>query len=73
MATIGNVTIRQPSRSTIVAQNFEPKPNVSLSEVGGIDITGAQNGDALIFNSTTGKYEANTITATVTQVSGGTF
>lgn len=73
MATIGKVTIRQPNRSTVVAQNFEPKPNVSISEVGGIDVTGAQNGDTLVFNAITGKYEANTIIATVTQVIGGTF
>lgn len=73
MTTIGTVKIRQATRSTIVAQNFAPKPNVSLSEITDVTILNVQDGDGLVYNSTTGKFEANTITATVTQVIGGTF
>jgi hypothetical protein len=32
-----------------------------------------ENGDALVFNSATNKYEAKTVTATVTEIIGGTF
>ena len=73
MANIGKVTINQPNRSRIVAQNFAPKPNVSLAEISDVTTTGVQNGDTLVFNSATGKYETKTVTATVTEVIGGTF
>ena len=73
MANIGTVRIKSATRSTIVAQNFAPKPNVSLSEINDVSVTGVENGDALVYNSTTGKFEAQTITATVTSVIGGTF
>ena len=73
MATIGKVVLKNATRSTIVAPNFAPKPNVSLSEINDVTTAGVENGDALVYNSTTGKFEANTITATVVAVIGGTF
>jgi hypothetical protein len=48
-----------------------PKPEVSLGQLNDVDTQGVQNGQALIFNSTTGKYEANTVLVTV--VNGGVF
>jgi hypothetical protein len=69
--TIGRVKVTQSTRSTIVAQNFVPKPEVSLGQLNDVDTQGVQNGQALIFNSTTGKYEANTVLVTV--VNGGVF
>jgi hypothetical protein len=71
--TIGRVKVTQSTRSTIVAQNFAPKPEVSLAQLNDVDTQGVQNGQALIFNSATGKYEANTIVATVVSIVGGTF
>jgi hypothetical protein len=68
---IGRATITQPNKSTIVAQNFAPKPNVSLSELNDVTISGVENGQTLIYNSVTGKYEANTVLVTV--VNGGVF
>ena len=65
--------IRQQSRSTIVAQNFAPKPNIALAEISDVSTVGVEDGDALVFNSTTNKYEAKTVTATVTEIIGGTF
>ena len=73
MANIGRVVINQPNRSRIVAQNFAPKPNVSLAEISDVTTSGVQDGDTLVFNSATGRFEANTVTATVTEVIGGTF
>jgi hypothetical protein len=73
MANIGRVVINQPNRSRIVAQNFAPKPNVSLAEISDVTTVGVQDGDTLVFNSATGKYETKTVTATVTEVIGGTF
>ena len=73
MANIGRVVINQPNRSRIVAQNFAPKPNVSLAEISDVTTSGVQDGDTLVYNSATGKYETKTVTATVTEVIGGTF
>ena len=73
MANIGKVTINQPNRSRIVAQNFAPKPNVSLAEISDVSTTGVQDGDSLVYNSATGKYETRTAIATVTEITGGTF
>ena len=54
-------TVRQQTRSVIAAQNFAPKPNVSLSEISDVSTAGVENGDALIFNSATNRFEANII------------
>ena len=66
-------TVRQQTRSVIAAQNFAPKPNVALVELTDVNATGAENGQGLIYNSVTGKFEANTVTATVVSVNGGAF
>jgi hypothetical protein len=68
---IGRATITQASRSTIVAQNFTPKPNVSIAQLTDVTTTAVENGQTLIYNSVTGKYEANTVLVTV--VNGGVF
>ena len=70
---IGRATITQANRFTIVAQNFAPKPNVSLSQLNDVSVTGSQNGQTIVYNSTTGKYEANTVTGSVVAVNGGSF
>ena len=68
---IGRATITQANKSTIVAQNFTPKPNVSITQLNDVVLTNAQNGQSLIYNSAIGKYEANTVPITV--VNGGDF
>ena len=65
--------VRQQSRSTIVAQNFDPKPNVALTQLTDTNITSVQDKQVIQFNSATGKFEANTVTATVVAVNGGSF
>ena len=70
---IGRATITQPNRSTIVAQNFAPKPDVSLGQLTDVVTTGVENGQGLIFNSALGKFQANTVTASVVAIIGGTF
>ena len=65
--------VRQQTRSVIAAQSFAPKPNVALVELTDVNATGAENGQGLIYNSVTGKFEANNVTAVVTSVFGGNF
>jgi hypothetical protein len=70
---IGRATIKSSPKTAIAADTFAPKPNVSLSEISDVSTAGVENGDSLIFNSTTNKFEAKTVTASVTEVFGGTF
>ena len=65
--------VRQQTRSVIAAQNFAPKPNVSISDVAGVNVASIQNGQSLVYSSATGKLEATTFSATVTSVDGGRF
>ena len=53
--------VRQQTRSVIAAQNFALKPNISISEVVGVNVAGVQNGQVLQFDSTTGKFEASLV------------
>ena len=73
MAIIGRVKIGQTNRTTVVASNFNPKPNVALAELSDTNLTGVSNGQVIQYNSATGKFEANTVTATVVSVNGGSF
>ena len=73
MAIIGRVKVGQTNRTTVVASNFNPKPNVALTELSDTNLTGVSNGQVIQYNSATGKFEANTITATVVSVNGGSF
>jgi hypothetical protein len=73
---IGRATITQPNKSTIVAQNFAPKPDVSINQIGGITTAGVQDGFTFIFNSDTNEFEAAPaadVTGQITQITGGTF
>jgi hypothetical protein len=73
MAIIGRVKIGQTNRTTVVASNFNPKPNVALTELSDTSLTGISNGQVIQYNSATGKFEANTVTATVVSINGGSF
>jgi len=72
-SAIGRATIKSNPKTAIAADTFAPKPNIALAEINDVILTGVQDGDGLVYNSATGKFEANTITATVTEVIGGTF
>ena len=49
------------SGSKIVLNNVGAFKTTTLSEISGVDITGLQDGDVPIFNSTTGNYETGDI------------
>jgi len=71
--TIGRATIKSSPKTAIAADTFAPKPNIALAEINDVSTAGVENGDALVFNSATNKFEAKTVTASVTEVFGGTF
>ena len=70
---VGQVTVNQQTRSTVVSQNFKPKPNVALTELTDINVSNVQDGQVIQYDSATGKFIANTVSATVTSVNGGAF
>ena len=70
---VGQITVNQQTRSTVVSQNFKPKPNVALTELTDLNISGVQDKQVLQYDSATGKFIANTVSATVTSVNGGAF
>tara|TARA_R110000868_G_scaffold47483_1_gene155646 strand:+ start:1095 stop:1328 length:234 start_codon:yes stop_codon:yes gene_type:complete len=70
---IGKVLLTQQTRSTIASQNFKVKPNVALTELTDINITAVQDKQVLQYDSATGKFVANTVTATVLEINGGIF
>ena len=74
--SIGRATINQSNRSTIVSNNYRPKPNVFINEVGGVSTSGVANGYTFVFNSTTNNFEVQPfgdLTGTITIITGGTF
>ena len=70
---VGQVTVNQQTRSTVVSQNFKPKPNVALTELTDTNIANVQDKQVLQFDSATGKFIANTVTASLISVNGGSF
>ena len=74
--SIGTVTISQTTRTTIANQNFKPKPNVALNEIIDVTTVGVQDGFTLIYNSDTGRYEAQPVSNAAIRldvVFGGSF
>lgn len=56
-----SILLGAPSGSKILLKGVGAFKITSLSEIAGIDITGVQDGDVLIFNSTSGNYETGPI------------
>jgi hypothetical protein len=63
--------VTQQTRSTVVAQNYAPKPNVALTELTDINVSGVQDKQVIQYDSATGKFVANTVTASLVAVNGG--
>jgi hypothetical protein len=74
--SIGRATIKSSPKTSIVADTFAPKPNVSLGEVNDVSLIGLQDGFTLIFNSITNKFEAqaaSNVAVDITNITGGSF
>lgn len=64
------VTLK-PSKTTVASVAVAPSANLSLGSLNNVDIANTSNGKSLIFNSATGKFEANDVF--VAGMNGGTF
>jgi hypothetical protein len=50
-----------------------PSSNISLGTLTNVDVANVSNGQSLVFSSVTGKFEARTVSAEVTNIIGGSF
>ena len=66
------VTIK-PSKTTVASVVVAPSANISLGQLNNVDVANISNGQALIYSSANGKYEGGSVSATVTQLTGGRF
>lgn len=77
MIKVGKVTLRQPTSTTVVSPNFEPKkPVISLDNLQDVDTQNVEEGYTLVYNSQTQKYEMRSITdadVDISNISGGKF
>lgn len=66
----------KPSNKTVATVSVRPASNVALGDLTNVDVANSVNGQALIYNAATGKYESQTFTLdanNITIVSGGLF
>ncbi len=56
-----SILLGAPAGSKILLKGVGAFKTTSLSEMTDVDLTGQQDGDVLIFNSTTGNYESGPI------------
>ena len=73
---IGRLKISSPIRTVVADPNFKSKPNVSISEIRGVNVITRSSGDVLIYNSVTDTFTSSPIdaaTISLNTVSGGTF
>ena len=72
--TIGRATIKSSPKTTIAADTFEPKPNVSMSEINDVTLSDLQNGYTLVFNAATNNFESQPFSnVALPQITGGFF
>ena len=67
------VSIR-PSTKTVASLSAIPSSNISLGSLSNVDTSNVANGNSLVYNSATGKFEANEVIAVQpTTLVGGSF
>jgi hypothetical protein len=67
------VSIR-PSTKSVASLSAIPSSNISLGSLSNVDVANVTNGQSLVYNSATGKFEANEVTAAQpTTLVGGSF
>ncbi len=73
---LGPVTVGATTSTTVANLNFKPKPNVALAEIADVSTTDVQDGFALVYSSSTGKYVTQSIAnaaISIASITGGTF
>ena len=83
MATIVTITSNpastvslKPANKTFASLTVAPSSNISLGQLTNVDVANVSNGQSLVYISANGKFEASTLTTTVSaidSVNGGQF
>ena len=63
----------KPANKTFASLSVAPSSNVSLGVLTDVDISGAGDGEALVYSAANGKFEAATPAFTIGNVNGGNF
>ena len=61
----------KPANKTFATVGLAPSSNISLGNLTDVNISGADEGETLVYNSVTAKFEASS--PTVTLITGGKF
>lgn len=73
---IGRLKISSPIRTVVADPNFKSKPNVSISEIRGVNVITRSSGDVLVYDSINDTFTSSPIdaaTLSLNTISGGTF
>jgi len=83
MATIVTITSNpastvslKPANKSFASVAVAPSSNISLGQLTNVDVANVSNGQSLVYISANGKFEASTLTTTVSaidSVNGGQF
>ena len=63
----------KPANKTFASVSVAPSSNISLGQLNNVDVSNIANGEALVYNSGTGKFESAPPTAVITSIVGGKF
>lgn len=73
---VGKVVVRPINRTSISSPNFNPTPNVSISDIQQVNVSVRKDGDTLIYNANTGTYISSPIVDAqidLKNINGGRF
>jgi hypothetical protein len=73
---IGKVVNSPVNRTSISSPNFKPTANIAMSDITDVQITSKSNGEILIYNASSEKFELNKITIDqfdLENINGGRF
>jgi hypothetical protein len=63
----------KPANKTVASVIVAPSSNISLGTLTNVDVANVGDGQGLVYSTANGKFESKSITATVTQLTGGRF
>jgi hypothetical protein len=76
MANIGKVTVRTGNRTTISSPNFEPRINVSFSDLNDTNTVTKQDGDVVMYDANSDEFvtkKLDQVSVNITNIVGGRF
>ena len=63
----------KPANKTFASVSVAPSSNISLGVLTDVDVSGAGDGEALVYNAANGKFESAIPAFTIGNVNGGNF